>query len=75
MANSPYVASRLQTYTEKGRQRLEFLLAKLGIPLREARGSFQCEHAPLEARHHGVVRYSCCAAPLAAPCVGRCSAA
>lgn len=42
MVNSPYVASRLQTYTEKGRQRLEFLLAKLGIPLREARGSFQC---------------------------------
>lgn len=47
MANSPYVAARLQTYSEKGRQRLEFLLAKLGIPLREARGSFQCEW-PLE---------------------------
>jgi len=46
MVNSPYVASRLQTYSEKGRQRLEFLLAKLGIPLREARGSFQFDMKP-----------------------------
>jgi cell division control protein 45 len=40
MAHSPYVASRLQTYTEKGRERLEFLLIKMGIPLREARGLY-----------------------------------
>lgn len=46
MVNSPYVASRLHTYTEKGRQRLEFLLAKLGIPLREAKASFQYDMKP-----------------------------
>lgn len=46
MLNSPYVASRLQTYTEKGRERLEFLLAKIGIPLREARSSFQFDMKP-----------------------------
>jgi cell division control protein 45 len=43
MEHSPYVAARLQTYTRKGRERLEFLLAKLGIPLKEAAESFQCE--------------------------------
>ena len=46
MAHSPYVASRLQTYTEKGRERLEFLLIKMGIPLREARGSFALDMKP-----------------------------
>jgi cell division control protein 45 len=46
MEHSPYVAARLQTYTEKGRQRLEFLLAKLGIPLREARAPFQTDMRP-----------------------------
>ena len=46
MMNSPYVAARLQTYSEKGRERLEFLLAKIGIPLREARSSFQFDMKP-----------------------------
>lgn len=46
MVNSPYVASRLQTYSEKGRQRLEFLLAKLGIPLQQAKGSYQYDMKP-----------------------------
>jgi cell division control protein 45 len=46
MMNSPYVASRLQTYSEKGRERLEFLLAKIGIPLREAKSSFQFDMKP-----------------------------
>jgi cell division control protein 45 len=47
MAHSPYVASRLQTYTEKGRERLEFLLIKMGIPLREARGLYALDMKPL----------------------------
>ena len=46
MLNSPYVAARLQTYSEKGRERLEFLLAKIGIPLREANSSFQFDMKP-----------------------------
>ena len=46
MLNSPYVAARLQTYSEKGRERLEFLLAKIGIPLREAKSSFQFDMKP-----------------------------
>lgn len=46
MLNSPYVAARLQTYAEKGRERLEFLLAKIGIPLREAKSSFQFDMKP-----------------------------
>ena len=46
MMNSPYVAARLQTYSEKGRERLEFLLAKIGIPLREAKSSFQFDMKP-----------------------------
>lgn len=41
MLNSPYVAARLQTYTDKGRERLELLLAKLGIPLLEARSEYK----------------------------------
>lgn len=43
MVHSPYVSARLHTYTEKGRQKLELLMAKLGIPLREARSSFTCK--------------------------------
>ncbi|KAI8103739.1 hypothetical protein M9435_006267 [Picochlorum sp. BPE23] len=50
MMNSPYVAARLQTYSEKGRERLEFLLAKIGIPLREAKSSFQFDMKPLYHR-------------------------
>lgn len=46
MLHSPYVAARLQTYSEKGRERLEFLLAKIGIPLREAKNSFQFDMKP-----------------------------
>lgn len=46
MVNSPYAAARLQTYTEKGKHRLELLLAKLGIPLREAHSSFQFDMKP-----------------------------
>jgi cell division control protein 45 len=46
MINSPYVAARLQTYSEKGKERLEFLLAKIGIPLREAKSSFQFDMKP-----------------------------
>lgn len=46
MMNSPYVAARLQTYSEKGKERLEFLLAKIGIPLREAKSSFQFDMKP-----------------------------
>lgn len=46
MENSPYIAARLQTYTEKGKHRLELLLAKIGIPLREAKGSFQFDMKP-----------------------------
>lgn len=37
---SPYVASRLQTYHEKGRVLLEMLLAKAGIPLKQAQLPF-----------------------------------
>ena len=40
MLYSPYVASRLQTYTEKGRNMLDLLVAKLGIPLEEAQRSY-----------------------------------
>lgn len=40
MLYSPYVAARLQTYTEKGRTALELLLAKLGIPLQQARSPY-----------------------------------
>lgn len=43
MLYSPYVAARLQTYTEKGRQMLDLLFAKLGIPLEEAQRSFAGE--------------------------------
>ena len=46
MAHSPYVASRLHTYTDKGRERLEFLLIKMGIPLREAKGLFALDMKP-----------------------------
>ena len=37
---SPYVAARLQTYQEKGRVLLEMLLAKAGIPLKQAQLPF-----------------------------------
>ena len=43
------VASRLQTYTEKGRNMLDLLVAKLGIPLEEAQRSYVgegCEWQP-----------------------------
>lgn len=40
MTYSPYVAARLQTYTEKGRAALELLLAKLGIPLQQAQSPY-----------------------------------
>ena len=49
MLYSPYVASRLQTYTEKGRNMLDLLVAKLGIPLEEAQRSYVgegCEWQP-----------------------------
>ena len=42
MLYSPYVAARLQTYTERGRTTLELLLAKLGIPLQQARSPYLC---------------------------------
>ncbi|EFN58772.1 hypothetical protein CHLNCDRAFT_50260 [Chlorella variabilis] len=51
MMNSPYVASRLQTYTEKGRTLLELLLAKLGIPLEEAQRSFAGEGYDMAPRY------------------------
>lgn len=37
MMFSGYVATRLQTWRDKGRQNLELLLAKMGFPLRQAR--------------------------------------
>jgi len=37
MANSPYVAARLHTWSDAGRRQLELLLAKMGIPLDESR--------------------------------------
>lgn len=43
MLYSPYVAARLQTYTEKGKTALELLLAKLGIPLQQAQSPYLCE--------------------------------
>lgn len=51
MVYSPYVASRLQTYTEKGRNMLELLLAKLGIPLEEAQRSFAGEGYDMAPRY------------------------
>ncbi|PSC71473.1 cell division control 45-like protein [Micractinium conductrix] len=51
MLYSPYVAARLQTYTEKGRTLLELLLAKLGIPLEEAQRSFAGEGYDMAPRY------------------------
>ena len=46
MQFSPYVAARLQTYTDKGRQMLEMLIAKCGIPLAQAQSSYLQDMQP-----------------------------
>uniref|UniRef100_A0A1D2AER3 Cell division control protein 45-like protein n=1 Tax=Auxenochlorella protothecoides TaxID=3075 RepID=A0A1D2AER3_AUXPR len=46
MLYSPYVAARLQTYTEKGKTALELLLAKLGIPLQQAQSPYLLDMKP-----------------------------
>jgi cell division control protein 45 len=56
MLYSPYVASRLQTYTEKGRNMLELLLAKLGIPLEEAQRSFAGEGYDMAPRYRHILQ-------------------
>ncbi|KAI3436794.1 hypothetical protein D9Q98_006205 [Chlorella vulgaris] len=56
MLFSPYVASRLQTYTEKGRNMLELLLAKLGIPLEEAQRSFAGEGYDMAPRYRNILQ-------------------
>lgn len=41
MNHSPYVASRLQLWQEKGRSKMKAFLAKMGIPLEECQQNFQ----------------------------------
>lgn len=40
MLHAPKIALQLQTYTEKGRRKLEALLAKLGFLLSDCKRSF-----------------------------------
>lgn len=47
MSCSTYVAARLHTYSEKGRQLLEMLIAKMGIPLQQAQGSYLHDMKPV----------------------------
>lgn len=46
MTYSAYVAARLHTYSEKGRQLLEMLIAKMGVPLQQAQGSYLHDMKP-----------------------------
>lgn len=47
MESSPFVASRLRLWTHDGHERLLILLAKMGIPLREANTSYIAMSADL----------------------------
>lgn len=64
MLYSPYVAARLQTYTERGRTTLELLLAKLGIPLQQARSPYLCAWVEWMGVHIEQLTIAHCAANL-----------
>eukprot|EP00741_Cyanophora_paradoxa_P008363 tig00001302_g8090.t1 len=59
MLNSPFVAAKLATFKEAGRNNLNMLLAKAGIPLRDAKRHFSSWTSPLkDALDEGLEQYA-----------------